>query len=981
MGIIGTIFTIIDIIALVIFLWFVLFGFVRGWKKSILNTIAFFVPFIIIICLSGTIAKSLLDVDFFGLGSIQEGITYLVEQIATQQGGYSQDAIKVVDGFAIAMLKYAIYGLAFFVAWLISLIFKLIFKLTLKRFIYGPEKQKRAPYMKERLIGLGTGALRGLLMVFFMFGPTMGLLNFTDLVIQDVTLIQDITDTDDGAQYMSTQSHMLVELHETIEDSVLYNVLNIGKGSDSGVGLSGRVFGSIFSVEIDNKNYSLIKEYGYLRQIFPALKNINETNAETENVITFSNLTDEDIETINEFFEKTSIFKVASPLILDIACNILENEDPEGNKETIEILRNIDLEKEVETYIDLLTTLFEKCHTVEINLTNPEDTLLDETLAANINDILNILLQSELFDKLAIPAISDALVDAIGEDQSISVIFTEEEIKLCLTTDIGTVLTIYQTLSKDNNLHDFLFHEEELVLDTNESITSLENSIVNVFSLSIINGNEDLFVEYLLNSLEQEKLTYETLFGDIEIEWNEETRNLASIICEVLKVKDELFTEDDMSILSLIRKDENNEYVIKDVLKSITKSELLKELFVNLIDTYKEDDKDIKEIINLLNIDIILELDDDSLYNELIDLLDIIEILNRMNFFNDEEIEFNSELSKELIYAVFDSSFVEGSRQSIFEYIIEKVEFDVVLDQYDIKLNFYNIDWDVEVDNIIDIFDAVLAFGDLSTFDFDVMFNENIEENQTNIIALLEALDKSQIFSPSLHGLINNLLKETEYDITISDDEFETIRENTWNYEITTLVEVINFCRESIDNATDHSTIEGSKVSEIMLKACRTVIATKVIGTALNELLGEDGLNLNPRLPDGRYTYDFRNSGTLKANAINIGSLIDLANATNEFDINDMNSADELIDTITTSLNSIQNNELSNTLINEYLGAETDIDFSNVDAEKESQIIEEVYDIYKADPDNFNIDAHPELKEKSEESEIANEILKLLGIL
>ena len=981
MDILGIVFTIIDIVALILFLWFVLFGFVRGWKKSLLNTIAFFVPFIVIICLSGTIAKTLLDVNFFGLGSMQDGITYIVEQIATKQGGYSEDAIKVVDGFAIAFIKYGVYGLAFFVAWLLSLIFKLIFKLTLKRFIYGPEKQKRAPYMKERLIGLATGSLRGALMVFFVFGPTMGLLNLTDLVVQDVTLIQEITDTDDGAQYMSSQSHMLLELHETIEDSTLYNILNIGKGSSSGIGLSGSVFGSIFSVEIDNKNYSLIKEYGYLRQIFPVIQNINETNSKTENVITFSNLTSDDIETLNEFFNKTSVFKVASPLILDICCNILENEDAEGNKEIIEILRNIDLEKEVDIYIDLLTTLFEKCHTVEINITNPEDTLLNETLATNINDILNILLQSELFDKLAIPAISDALVDAIGEYESISVIFSEEEIKLCLKTDIGSVLTIYQTLSKNNNLHNYIFHKEELVIDSNESITSLENSIVNVFSLSIIKGNEDLFVEYLLNSLQQEKLTYQTLFGDIEIEWNEETRNLASIICEVLKVKDELFKEEDISILSLIQKDENNEYVIKDVLRAIAKSNLLKELFINLIDTYKSDDPDVAEIINLLNISCVKDFDDDILYKELIGLLDILELLNKMNFFNEEEIIFNSKLSEELIYEIFDSSFVEGKESDIFNYIIDKIELNEELEEFNVNLNFENVNWDLEVENIIDIFDAVLAFGDLSTFDFEIMFSENIEENQTKIIALFESLDNSQIFGSSLHSLINTLLNQTEYEITITDEEYMTIQQNTWDYEIRTLVEVINYCRESIDNVTDHSTIDGNEVATIMLKASSTVISSKVIGTALNELLGEDGLNLNPRLPDGSYTYDFRNSDVLKTNASNIGSLINLANATNDFDINDINSADKLIDTITSSLNSIQNNEISNTLLNTYLGSDTDVDLGNVDIEKESMIIEEVFDIYKVDPDNFNIEVHPELKEKSEESDIANEILKLLGII
>lgn len=973
-----TVFLIIDIIALVLLLWFILFGFVRGWKKSMLNTIAFLLPFTIIVIMSSKLAHILLDVNFFGKGSIQGGIIALVESIVTKQGGFSNDTVIIVDGFVIAILKWIIYGLAFLVAWLISLIIKLIFKLTLKKFIYGEDGRKRSPRFKERLLGLAMGAIRGFIMVFLFFGPTMGLINLTDMIIQDIPIVQQVTDTDDGAQYMSQQSHILEEIHQDINSSYTYNILNIGKGSDSGIGLSGRCFGSLFAIEINDSKISLIKEYGYLRQIFPVVNKIIETNDNKENIITLSNLTDNDIKVINDLINHSTVIDVAAPLLLDLTCNLLENEDAQGNEEVINLLRTLDLEKELDVYGDFINEMFVKFHYVEINLNNPEDILLEEDLAENANEVFDILLRSELFTNLAIPSISESIMKSIEEDE-LKELFSEESIKEFLSKDVEALLKIYQSLNKNNNLHNFIFHSEEFDYSSPEAISSIDDALTKLFNLTIISGNEDMLIRYLLNIMDYEKLDYDILFKDVNVNWKEETKIISSIICEILSLKEQINFDEGSFVDKCIQKNDDGEYVIKGLIEEIAKSKLLITALVNVISEFKEDEE-FGEIINLFNFEVIKTSESESIINEFDRLLNIIDLLNQMNLIGDEEFIFDIDLVKEVILLIFDSKLIEGNENKIIEYIINTTGLNEILNEYNVAINYDNINWDEEPERLVDVFVAITNFGDFSEFDFNVFFGENIKENQEKIINLIEALDNSQLFSPSLESLINTLLGQTEYEINITEEDFLQIRENTWRKEITNLVEVIEYCRNTIDNTSDSNSIKGEDITNIMLKASETVIATKILGTALNELLGADGLNLNPLLQDGTYKYDFRNAQILKDVATDIGSLVDLKNATSDFDISDITSSDQNIEVIIDSFTNLGSSDIINDMVNEYLGEDVEVDLSGMDTEKEAEIIEDVYEIYKENPDEFNLDEHPELKEKVEESELVDAMLKLLGI-
>ena len=89
-----------------------------------------------------------------------------------------------------------------------------------------------------------------------------------------------------------------------------------------------------------------------------------------------------------------------------------------------------------------------------------------------------------------------------------------------------------------------------------------------------------------------------------------------------------------------------------------------------------------------------------------------------------------------------------------------------------------------------------------------------------------------------------------------------------------------------------------------------------------------------------------------------------------------------IVDADDDTLAKIEENELAKEVISdvasEYLG--TEIDLSTTDFNVEADVLEDVFEIYHADPENFDLSTNEELKEKVEESELAKSILEFLGL-
>ena len=67
--------------------------------------------------------------------------------------------------------------------------------------------------------------------------------------------------------------------------------------------------------------------------------------------------------------------------------------------------------------------------------------------------------------------------------------------------------------------------------------------------------------------------------------------------------------------------------------------------------------------------------------------------------------------------------------------------------EYD-EESFNNINWDEEVDNIIDVFVAVLDLADIGNLDENYLESDNFEETSEQLANLFDALVKCSITKP-----------------------------------------------------------------------------------------------------------------------------------------------------------------------------------------------------------------------------------------
>lgn len=304
------------------------------------------------------------------------------------------------------------------------------------------------------------------------------------------------------------------------------------------------------------------------------------------------------------------------------------------------------------------------------------------------------------------------------------------------------------------------------------------------------------------------------------------------------------------------------------------------------------------------------------------------------------------------------------------------------------------VDWSVEKAYLKAIIIDILDIGpqvNIITSDYNTLI-----ENKSVIMKLAKLLDdlyKFTITKDNVFPMIEEILKSGGYEIILLDEEKQLIIENTFVKEVSELFDLLSeveliFGENPLGSEIDIKTVDGASVASLMKKAGNSVIASKIIGDVLNKVLGVDGLNINPIDPNTMQPkYDFTNKDTLINSADSIGNMINLVNSMNEFTEDNINVEEITIDKIADSLevlgSSNMDKELVNDMVNE-LCKENDLKVpENVDWQKEAVTVEQALDIYQSasDKENFDINDYPQIIEELENTEVAEDILKYLGII
>lgn len=1146
---------VLDIIFFVFLGINLLCGFLKGWRKSTLNLLAFLIPFLLIMCFRGLISETLLNISFPEIGTLKEFITNEVVNSLYSEGAVTTELYNLCESVAKTIINLAVYIVGIIVAYILSFIFRIIFALTLKPFIYAVTGgKKEAPSMTCRLFGLIPGFAHFLTALILIFFPLAGVVNVFNMTLEDTAIVEgmisNFTPSEDE-QKMSSMDDMFEEIQVGLDDSVTMKIINLGKNKNTGVSLAGNYLGSLLKIKTDNAKVNIVKEYGRVRQVLPVLNKILNESI-NENIISLENITENDIRKITDIFEKTEIIKLFAPVAQEFLLNEMAK-DVE-NAELVEKIKQINIINEITVMTEIFVEVINTSSELEINLDAPQDIILTPTLSTHISAIMESIFKSDIVNYILLPEVEKLVKESLPEEYSdLALLLTAENIKTCLKTDVARLLVIYQNLAKYNNLHNFIFNESELIFDTEDSLNNIENSIINLFNISIIRGHEeeliktglnlasidgltyeslfnglnpdwknevsvlaktfksaievantlDLFnnfdnigietfvaknengeyvLEELLNQITESKvfrnvilnylesmefegdikeiidiidlekirllestdfnnefkrlleildilvqmnlfndedikldknniktlinnafdsifikgkedqlikfalskasvegLSYESLIGDFTPNWQIEKDVFANTLYDLLELLEEHNIKEDFSLELLVKKDENDKYIFENIIVDISKSELLKNIIVNYISSI-ELDAEAKEILDLLNIGIIKDLSENEFKNEFIRFLDILDVAVNMNLIGEGEVILNSDSISSLINTIFDSIFIKGNEQKIIEYILKATELNATLEENGINLKYEDIDWTIEKQNLINLFNSILALGDIESFDFNTILNDRTDETNDKIINLISALGESQIFGDAIFDILENTVKEVGYEITFTNDDKTKILENTWKKEAECLLDLIDFCTEKLGDSENYNTISGTEIQDIMTKASETVIATKVLGTVLNEMLGKEYLGINPILEDGTYKYDFTNQATLLDTAKDIGALVDLKNKAQDLDMSDITKATESVDTIIESIKILDESGLAKDMIQEVIGEDSGVNLDEINLSNEAETIQKVYDVYKEDHENFDINEHPELKEELEESDFAKTILGMLGI-
>lgn len=988
-NIIKTSLLVLDIFVLFALICHLLSGFLAGWRKKLINLISFLIPFIILLLLLNPISKAMLNVNIGGMSIVE----YIISSTANEQFTFSQESVDLLTALITAGLKQVVYYSGLIICAIFTLINKLILSAILKNFIRKdlevPNDKKSKVKKSARFIGMGIAFVNFLIVFVIVYFPIFGYINLADVTINEIKYLENTPGT---VETVSSENEIAYEdIQLALNSSKTYQITKLGADKNTGITIPAKYLGQIMSVKTDKTTTNLVKEVVLVIPLVPIAYDIMN-DVQNNNKVDFSKLSQNDLDRINSFLSNTTLIYQFSPLIKDAIIMSLESaKDENGNStisdEIITIIKDLDIDKEIKTILEVLKIAINDCSDLVLDLDHMESALEYENLPNAVNNVIDKLLESRLVSEIFIPKLTDQLKESLPEELSgLKETLTTKTLIDTLKYDVKKILIAYQDLAKNTNIQDVIKNSAKLDLSSDQSVKALSRTLTVALELKIIEGNESSLMEWGLKMLNDSSFNYDVLMNGIVPDWPSEKENIVKILEEGLylynnHIKSAMDSGTPM-FESLLKKDDNDEYVFKPLLNAISDSTLFVGVLVNFFDANINEllgDSIPAEIKELFDFTCLKTLSKEEFTQEVERFIAIFDLFVEMNVVDSTEpLNITPENISSLLNNIFSLRLITGKETQILDYIVDFTGLQQALDEMGIVLNYEEIDWNTEPQKLANVFNAVLDFGDIENLDFGSLLDERNEENKTKLVNLLTALGDSSIFSSAIYPIIEKGIASTGYEIVITDDDKAKIKENGWASEINVIFSIIDECQEFLNSSESYQNIAGEKVAEIMILASDSVIASKIVGGILEEMLGPDNLNIMPKNADGTNKYDFTQQSTLKEVANSIASLIDLNRNISNFDIN--NADDNIISSVSNVLNQVQENSLAKDMIAEYLEIET-TDIDAIDFSQEATTIENVYEQYSQDPENFDISSHPELVEELNNSEVAQSILELLGII
>lgn len=660
---------------------------------------------------------------------------------------------------------------------------------------------------------------------------------------------------------------------------------------------------------------------------------------------------------------------------------------------------NIDWHQEVDSVAKMAVSVLELIIEAKLNQDDMTAMLENNHIVDILTDVIDETFKMQLSEKYFVPLVIQYLEDYLNNHNLSEFvgIITPDYLQHFFTSDFHLLVNNYKTIKELKIVEYFQNKEENRIEVTPEFELKLQEAINGILSMKLVENHENIFIKKIFSFMPEEiNINVEEMLKE-DIDWQVELHSLGTTLKEAMVfIIDTDLNPDELSVLLDNQKARTRLPILMEQIFQLQISEkylapividYLEKMFVNT---------SFDEMVNYITPSYLkneFTKDIDTIF-DIYDLSKELKLEEHFDSTNQYQLDLNVETNemkfRDFVNKILSLRLICSHEKELITKILELTKMDQII-SFDAS-SLDAVDWESERANLVDISVELVKLSNIDhVFSDNYLEASNYLEISNQFAATFDALVQSQVTSEYAFQIITEMLKSTGYQVQLSDDDKQTIIENTavWEFEILTKVSKkgLALFAEDEEGNIDFEKIQGEEITSLMLLASDGVIASKLCGAILNDMLGVNGLNMLPvdestNLP----LYDFTLPTTLKTQAISIGTTFNLAKNIKNLDIDHMTTND--IDELKQNIEAFDRNDMDYNFVedvfNTIISGNTSMKIDDTtNWQEEASTITSVLEAYQntSDKENFNIQDDESLSNMVNNSELAKTFLEYLGLI
>lgn len=986
----------IDIFILLIGFISLLKGFIKGTLRTGIIVAIQIVPLILCFMFAKTGAKKVIYIENQIFTEEKTSIyTWMEETVANQCFEGDINKLKeakmdiLIEDMAISVGRFVIC-LAFSIVWLLigAPLLRFLFFLVFPRI-----KKKKHRLLLDRLLGLGI-ALVGFIFMFYIFIlPLYGAVEVAQKTLEEV----------------AKQDESLVEesknLNEIMSSSfILKTTKRLGKKQTNSFGLAAKRLGNVFKIETNGVTINFIEEVDSFSPMLPRILDIVEgVSQDISNNEKLDLVTEEDIHLLCSYLGDSRIIGAFYPYLIGYLQVEQEKLGIQKLNLDYDRLANIDINQNLSETEPFLKSVYQLLQNINLDNFQTEQLLESDTFATDFSEALTKAMQVELFEECFTKVSYFYLQDYLKETEYAFVTdwISEAYIQKHLASDVKQIVSAYQLL-KETKVLDYIRKVEGTYTFTSELKEQLQVVKRHILSVYLLKDNYPSILENMAYKIQgnfdvsEYGIDIEALVKE-EVDWSKETEILLDICIDAYEML--LTCSFDKDDLSKLLENEHIANIIKTIVDDFNRSTLASTYYLPAVIAMLQKatlNSGFESIVDLIQVDY-LQHDFSNDIESFLTAYRIAEDIHLKDHFDSNhayQLDLKNETIKgqveELLDHLLNMQLLQKNEQELVQLFLDMSGMNQYI-TYIAPSTPTN--WTDEQSKLKQVLmDMIDLSTDLSFLEVDISTLENYPDIAEKVGGFFDDMYVSHIMQPYTFTLLDTVLQQTGFEITLTEQEKEVIMKHTMKKELQTLIDVLQkskivFEKDDQTGQIQTNVVQGIEVEQIMMKSSESILASKVVGQLLNDTLGKNGFDI---LPVDEVTqqpkYDFTQPELLRTHAATIGHMIDIAQAIQHTNKN--NITDEKIQQLSTAFSALEQVKNDSSLTSDMLSQlvdheELEID-EQVDWNKEAAILSSALTTYQEavnQQEEFDIHNYPELATQVEESAVITAVLTYLEIL